>query len=263
VNHYFDAAMFAIYANGCFDVPLVGMLGDSVGSVLIPRISSLQAMNAGQEIIDVTVKAMRALAFAYAPTFVFVSVAANQVITALFTTKYLASVPVFRVNLFMVLLAIVAVDPVLRAFKSEYFWLLRTNVALLGVLVVALYFGTTQYGLLGAVSCVIIVQYLARGLLVWRITRLLKVRWVDLRPLVDVLKTLLAATIAGLCIFPLLGLIQRWGAWASVLVCGAIYCGIYIVGLLLLRAASESEIQWFWTKTGKAFKTGLKPFGIG
>lgn len=263
VNHYFDAAMFAIYATGCFDVPLVGMLGDSVGAVLIPRISGLQADGAMQEIIDVTVKAIRGLAFAYAPIFVFVSVAATQVITVLFSTKYLASVPIFRINLMMVLLAIVAVDPVLRAFKSEYLWLLRVNVALLALLCVALYFGTTRYGLIGAVSCVIFIQYIARGLLVWRISQLLKVRWADLRPLEDVLKTLLVATIAGLCIEPLLVLLQHWGALTSVLVCGMLYCGIYFFGLLLLKVPSRTEIDWLWSKTAGTVQARLRTFGIG
>ena len=263
VNHYFSAAMFAIYATGCFDVPLVGMLSDSVGAVLIPRISALQANNSTQEIIDVTVKAIRGLAFAYAPIFVFVSIAANQVITVLFSEKYLASVPIFRVNLFMVLLAIVAVDPVLRAFKSEYLWLLRTNVALLALLFVALYFGTTRFGLMGAVSCVIIVQYIARALLVWRISRLLKVRLADLRPLEDVLKTLLVATIAGLCVEPLLLPIQRWGALATTLISGSIFCAIYFFGLIVLKVPNQSEIDWFWSKTVASMKTRLRALGIG
>jgi O-antigen/teichoic acid export membrane protein len=263
VNHYFSAAMFAVYANGCFDVPLVGMLSDSVGAVLIPRISALQDNNSMQEIIDITVKAIRGLAFAYAPIFVFVSVAANQVITVLFSEEYLASVPIFRVNLMMVLLAIVAVDPVLRAFKSEYFWLLRMNIALLALLCVALYFGTTRFGLVGAVSCVIIVQYIARSLLVWKITRVLKVRWNDLRPLADVLKTLLVAGLAGLCIAPLLSPIQRWGALASATICGTVYCGIYLLGLYLLKVPSESEIEWFYSKTIGSLKMRLGTLGIG
>jgi O-antigen/teichoic acid export membrane protein len=263
VNHYFSAAMFAIYATGCFDVPLVGMLSDSVGSVLIPRISGLQANNSTQEIIDVIVKAIRGLAFAYAPIFVFVSLAAKQVIILLFTERYIASVPIFRVNLLMVLLAIVAVDPVLRAFKSEYLWLLRTNVALLALLCVALYFGTTRFGLIGAVSCVIIVQYIARVLLVWRISRLLKLRLADLRPLKDVLKTLLVATIAGLCVEPLLLPIQRWGALATVLISGTIFCTVYLFGLIMLKVPSESEVDWFRSKTTGSLKTRLKSLGIG
>jgi O-antigen/teichoic acid export membrane protein len=259
VSHYFNAAMFAIYATGCFDVPLVGMLGDSVGSVLIPRISALQAAGSTGEIVRVTVSAIRGLAFAYAPIFVFVSVAANQVIAGLFRVEYLASVPIFRINLLWVLLSIVAVDPVLRAFKSEHLWMMRMNIALLALLVVALFFGTTHYGLIGTVSSVIGVQYLARGIFVWKIRRLLKVRREDLRPLTDVLKTLLAAAIAGLCILPLLVPFQRWGALTSVAICGLIYCGVYLAGILILKVPSESEVVWFRSTA----RLRLRAIGIG
>ncbi len=143
------------------------------------------------------------MAFAYAPLFVFIFITATQVITLLFSTKYLASVPIFRVNLLMILLAMVAVDPVVRAFQSQHLWLMRMNILLLGVLMVTLYFGTTRLGLMGAVSCVILIQYTARAIFVWRISRLLEIRMADLRPLGDVLKTLLAAAAAGLCILPI------------------------------------------------------------
>ena len=259
VSHYFNAAMFAIYAAGCFDVPLVGMLGDSVGSVLIPRISALQAAGSTEEIVRVIVSAMRGLAFVYSPTFFFVFVAATQVIVALFREEYLASVPIFRINLMWVLLAVVAVDPVLRAFKSEHVWMMRMNIVLLVLLVAALFFGTPRYGLVGAVSCVMAVQYLARGLFVWRICRLLKLRWKDLAPLKDVLKTLLAATIAGFCIAPLLIPVQRWGVWTSILVCGLIYCGIYVGLLLLFNVPSKLEIAWVI----KSAKDRLRIIGIG
>lgn len=257
VSYYFNAAALAIYATGCFDVPVVGMLSDSVGAMLIPRISELQAGNARAEIVALTVKAMRGLAFAYAPTFVFVWLAATQVITVLFSQKFLASVPVFRVNLLMVLLAIVAVDPVVRAYKSEHMWMMRINTALLVALMILLYYATPRFGLVGAVASVMFVQYVARAIFVWRISRLLRPHWADLRPLADVLKTLLSAAVAGLCIFPLLEPIQKWGAWTSVLSCGVIFMGIYIAGILLLKVPSQSEIDWFLASTVGMIKNRL------
>jgi O-antigen/teichoic acid export membrane protein len=262
VNHYFDAAMFAIYANGCFDVPLVGMLGDSVGAVLIPRISALQAAGARDEIVSVTVKAIRGLAFAYAPLFFFIFITATQVITLLFSTKYLASVPIFRVNLLMILLAIVAVDPVVRAFQSQHLWMMRMNVLLLGVLMVTLYFGVTRLGLIGAVSCVILIQYTARSIFVWRISRLLEIRAADLRPLRDVLKTLLAAAAAGLCIVPLLQFVSKWGALASLSICGVAFCFVYLVSLVTLKVPSQAEIDMFKNWPRNFLKSRLRPAGV-
>ncbi len=249
VSHYFNAALFAVYANGCFQLPLVGILGDSVGSVLIPRISSLQASGSTAEIVSVTVKAMRGLAFVYAPLFFFMSVSANQLITLIFTKLYLASVPIFRVNLFMVLLAIVAVDPVLRAYKSERYWMLRLNAVLFVVLVAALFLGVTRFGLVGAISAVVILQYAARILTVWHMWQVIGVRWVDVPQIKDIGKTLLAALFAGLCILPLLGILDRWGALVSLAGSGVVFGAAYLTGLLILKIPSEDEVSWFLARS--------------
>ena len=37
VSHSFSAREFAIYSQGCFDLPLIAMLYESVGAVMIPR----------------------------------------------------------------------------------------------------------------------------------------------------------------------------------------------------------------------------------
>ena len=58
VSHHFSPAEFAIYAIGCFQLPLIGMLGESVAAVLIPRVSSLQATGDRAEIIRLTIRAM-------------------------------------------------------------------------------------------------------------------------------------------------------------------------------------------------------------
>lgn len=247
VGHYYDAATFAIYSYGCFQLPLVGILGDSVGTVLIPRISSLQATNSISEIVSLTMKAMRGLASVYAPLFAFMFVTANQFITVLFTKRYLASVPIFRINLLMVLLAIVAVDPIVRAFKAERFWFLRLNVALLVVLVAALFLGITQFGLVWAIACVVVVQYANKMMIVWRVSRLLGVVWKDMGQLKDVGKTLLAAAAAGIIVFVLLRPMAPWGALASLSTCSVVFGAVYLVALLLLKVPTESEIGWLRT----------------
>src|SRR4029453_430419 len=47
----FDAAPFAIYSIGCVQLPLIGILSESVGSVMIPRVSSLQHQGHTREIL--------------------------------------------------------------------------------------------------------------------------------------------------------------------------------------------------------------------
>src|SRR6267142_5787620 len=61
VSYRFGPAAFALYAVGCFSLPLVGIIGESVGPVMIPRVSKLQKEGKTQEIVYVTAAAMRKL----------------------------------------------------------------------------------------------------------------------------------------------------------------------------------------------------------
>ena len=59
VSYRFGSAAFAIYAIGCFSLPLVGIIGESVGPVLIPSVSRLQREGKTREIVLLTASAMR------------------------------------------------------------------------------------------------------------------------------------------------------------------------------------------------------------
>lgn len=118
VSHKFTPAEFAIYAVGCFELPLIGMLSEAVTSVLIPRMSELESKNDKTEILNLTIKAMERLAFAYFPIYVLFMIVAESFIATLFTENYLASVPIFRVNITLLPFYVVALDAVVRAFKQ-------------------------------------------------------------------------------------------------------------------------------------------------
>jgi O-antigen/teichoic acid export membrane protein len=250
VSHYFNAAKFAIYSVGCFQLPLVGILGDSVGSVLIPRISHLQSENSIAEIVSLTAKAMRGLAAIYAPLFAFMFVTATPFITLLFRRDYIESVPIFRINLLMVLLAIVAVDPIVRAFMTERFWMMKLNIALFAAMVAILPAGIKWFGLAGAIACVVTVQYVARILITWRVSRLLGVGWKDMGQFRDLGKILIAASAAGICILFLLAPLAPVGALGSLVVCSFVFGAVYLGVLILLRVPTQSEIQWIRTWKG-------------
>ncbi|MDT5293294.1 MAG: hypothetical protein QOJ76_174, partial [Acidobacteriota bacterium] len=80
VSHQFGAAAFALYSMGCFDLPLIGILGESVGAVMIPRVSLLQKQGQAREVLLVTTRAMRKLAAAYFPIYAFLMVVGREFI---------------------------------------------------------------------------------------------------------------------------------------------------------------------------------------
>ena len=51
VSNHFGPANFAIYSIGCLDIPLITLLGESVSSVVIPRVSALERDQNHREIV--------------------------------------------------------------------------------------------------------------------------------------------------------------------------------------------------------------------
>lgn len=152
VAHKFTAAEFAIYAYGCFEVPLIGMLSESVTSVLIPRMNALQLAGDRDEMIRLTARAMQKLAFFYFPIYVFLMITAQTFITTLFTQQYAASASVFVIFLTLLPFSILVTDPVVRSFKELGRMFLLTRVLVLTGLVAVLYFGLDHLSMTGMVT---------------------------------------------------------------------------------------------------------------
>ena len=254
ISHQFGAAAFAIYSQGVFQLPLIGILADSVLSVLIPRVSALQQADARADIIALTAKVMRTLAFAYFPMFIFLSVMAKDVIILLFTVKFLPSVMIFRVNLLMLPLSIVMVDPVMRAYKEQRFWMLYLNGVMLFVLVIVLKFRIASLGLVGTISCVVGVQYASRLLLAFHVARFLDVTRKELPMLIDVVKIAAASAVGGLIVFitrSLVGNAQK--PFFGILFSLIPFVAAYISVLMVLKVPTREERQSIMTSVRRLF----------
>ena len=147
VANHFGAAAYAIYAIGCFQLPIIGIISDSVGSVMIPRVSYLQKFGRRQEIIELTAKMMRKLSAAYFPLYVFFLVLGREFITfTVYFDQYLVqlsdicyqSYPCSSCHFYERL------RPVMRAYAEHRYFLLKARVALLVVLIFALWFGHSR-----------------------------------------------------------------------------------------------------------------------
>lgn len=207
VHNYFvfsgyGAAAFAIYSQGCFDLPLIGIIYESVSAVMIPQMSRLQADDRRREMLVVTASAMEKLALAYFPMFVFFSIVAEEFITTLFTKAYAASVPIFRLNLLLLPFYCLIIDPIGRAFSEVGSFLLKLRVVLLAALVAALYFGTEHLDLRGVILIVVAAVLVEKFVSLAKILRILNARRADFRLLKNVGKTAIAAAIAGIFLLP-------------------------------------------------------------
>ncbi len=201
VGYRFSAAEFAVYAYGCFQIPLIAMLSESVTSVLIPRMSRLQSENDKPEMIRLTVRAMQKLAFFYFPIYVFLIITAQTFVVTLFTRNYAASVPIFIINLTLLPFMVWAVDPIVRAYTELGRFLLTLRIFIFIALVAALYFGIQNLNLSGMITIVVVATIIEKFISSIAVLRKLEVKTTDIYLLKDVAKTAVCAIVAGVFTF--------------------------------------------------------------
>lgn len=198
VGHKFSEAEYAVYAYGCFEIPLIASLWESVTSVLIPRMSELQIRGERAEMIRLTTRAMQKLAFVFFPLYVFLFITAETFITTLFTTDYLASVPIYRINLTLLLLLTLVTDPIVRAYSELGRFMLKLRIFLFLGMVAALYFGINHFSMSGMIGIVVAVTLIEKIISETVVIKKLNVSLKDLYLLKNVGKTALVSVFAGI-----------------------------------------------------------------
>ena len=201
VGYKFSASDYAIYAYGCFELPLIAMISESVTSVLIPRMSQLQAKNDKREMIRLTMRAMQKLAFFYFPIYLFLVITAQTFITTLFTRNFAASVPIFLINITLMPFYIWIVDPIVRSYKELGRFLLGLRIFIFSALVSALYFGLQHFDMRGMIAIVVVAVLTEKFISSFAVLRKLEVKTADIYLLKNVGKTAICAVIAGLFTF--------------------------------------------------------------
>ena len=144
-----DAPTFAIYAVGCLQIPLVDVVCSSTANVMMVRMAEVAGQNERLPLTlwhDTTAR----LASLIFPLAAFFLLNAHAVIAFLFTTRYLASVPIFKVWCLMILPSVFAVDAVLRVYGQTRV-LVVLNAVRLAVIAVLIGWSMSTFGLIGAV----------------------------------------------------------------------------------------------------------------
>ena len=201
VGYRYSDAELAIYRIGCFQLPLVTILAESVTSVLIPKMSQLQLEDDKREMIRITARAMQKLAFFFFPTYVFLMITSHTFIKTLFTRNYLESEMIFVVFLTLLPFHILISDPIVRAYKELGRFLLFLRIATSVVLIAALFYGIQRFSLPGMIAIVVFVR-IAEMLIAEFVTfRKIGVRKSDLLLLTGVGKTAIVSICAGVATF--------------------------------------------------------------
>ena len=251
VANRFGPAVFALYAVGTVQIPLMGLLQEATNAVLIPHISLLQQRGETREIVYVAARAMRKLAAVYFPVCVFLLIFGREFITFLFTKRYLDSVPVFKVNLLLLPFMTVLQDSLFRAYVGQHAFLVRLRICIFTVLAALLWFCTARFGMIGAISVVVGMNALERIITAVRFGRLFGVRRGDIVLLKDVGKLALSALLAGAVAWGVRMWVPAVKPVVILLVCGACFSLIYAVVVLLAGVVTAQEKQMVFERLAR------------
>lgn len=243
VSRQFGAAVFAVYSIGCVDLPLIGILLESASSVMIGRVSELQAGNQTGEIIALTARVARKLSLVFFPVYAFLMVTGRELITLLYTARYLDSWPIFAVNCTILLLIPILLDPLCRAYPAHMPLFIKVRVALFILMGAALWFLVGRFGPIAAISIVIARLAIENVFGFFYYGRILGMKRRDLRQFGPMIRIALCSAVAGVAAFGVRQAIVGSRPIVILVLCGGVFCAVYGIGLLVMDIPTPEERQ--------------------
>ena len=243
VSYQFGPAAYAIYAVGCFELPLLGLLAESISAVTIPRVSYLQKTGARQEIIELVARVTRKLALVLLPLYVLLLVVGREFITFLFTEQYAASWPIFAFNLSLIPLLLItsAYDPVMRAYADHRYFMLKLRTVLLVVMVGGLMFATARFGLVGAIAVNIFVNLVDRVAVAIKVKGILGIGRRDLPLFGDIGRVAIVSMLAGAVTLAVRAALAEARPFTVLAAGGLVFSAVYVIGILALGVPTPEE----------------------
>ena len=162
-----SAAVFAVYSVGCFQLPIVDMLYTPVSEILQLGIAEHEAQGDNEGALRLFREAVARLSFVFVPTMALLAISAPTLISFLFTDRYLAAVPIFRLAIISIPMAALPLDGVMRACAQNRF-MFRVSVLKLALTVPLVCLGLRLFGPIGALGGWICAEETCRFLLLRR-----------------------------------------------------------------------------------------------
>ncbi len=188
----FDVATFAVYSVGIMQIPIIDFIYTPTTQVLMVRMAALLREGSPHERLALWHDVTSRLALIFFPAGIFFVLIAPDMIGLLFTDAYGESIPLFQISALGILSAVFLTDGMLRCYARIPFILFTTTlkIALTLLLIVPL---INIAGLTGAVVATLLVMYIGKGMMLWKIRKMMETSWGEFLPWRKLAGTLLLA----------------------------------------------------------------------
>ncbi len=240
LDNYFVGALlgpadYAIYSVGWIDVPLLSLILESVGSVLIIRVSALQQENRKADIRSVTAAASTRLAAIQFPLFAILLLAGHDLIVLLYTRAYERSANIFVISILLLPLGTLLVDPIVRAYKDLRSFLLLVRIATFVFLFSVLAPVIHHFGMIGATAIAVIARFAEHLVIAWRAARAVDASLRDLRLYVGAFKVTGVTLVAAVVAYTARNLIDPGLLIPRIIVVPVCVAAVYLPGMVVFH----------------------------
>ena len=224
-------AMFAIYMQGCFQIPIINLLYSPISDILQVRMAGRHG--GAREGVALFHEANLRLAAVFFPFTACMFAAGALFIPALFTHRYDQSIPIYRIAVLAVPFSALPLDGMLRALDQTKY-LFRIFCCKLALTVPAVLLGLHFFGMAGAIGGQVTAEWVVRTLMLGKVRRELGCAWSEILPWPE-LSRLGMASLAACA--PVLFIARAAGnstrPFAALCLAGASYGLVYFAGLAL------------------------------
>lgn len=235
----YDTRTFAVFAVGSMSVPFVDVIYSAVVSMVVVQVTRLAQVGARDQIHDTIGAGIRLVALVCLPLFVLLELLAGEVITLLYTHRFVDAVPVFRVSLLVLPLMATQLDYVPRAWADTrflFFMYAVRGMVCVGLLTVL----PPTLGLPGAPLAFVLALAATHVILLVRVSRLTGLPYAKVWPL-GVLARIVAASLVSAIPVLLVKTTGLLASWLILAAAGVAFGAIYVVMLWRFAVLSSGE----------------------
>ena len=201
VSINFPPELYAVYVLGATEIPFVGLIRSSVTQVVLPEMSKAHSEDRIKDLVSIWHNSIRKLSLLIVPIFFVAMVFSKEIITILYSEKFSASVPYFRIYLLLLIVRVASYGIILQAIGKTRENLkgslafLTVNAVLNPVLVVTI-------GLIGPAIATVVSTFTNVIYYIFVIKKFMAFSLRDIFPWWVVGKTFLISASAGIVFIP-------------------------------------------------------------
>jgi len=237
ISGFFNPESFAIFSLGAMELPLIGIVINSVNSILLPNLSAMDK----QTLSSVYSASVRKNAIIVFPLAVVFYLFAAEFITFVYGITYLESAVYFKIYLLLLPLRVATYGIIFQA-RGRTKLVMYDALLMLGLNALLNYVMIRAWGMQGAAWATVIVSWLILLVYLWQIKYCLAFRISSLFPLKSLFLNLCAAMIP---IFAVLHLAPHITVsfWRMILG-GSLYAVLYLALALIMKVIKAYDIAF-------------------